>query len=87
MSVIPANPNFDVLYIANNDDGYTAEPIVAWSIDDDNRADPPQAITATGILNGSDVAIRYPSGMVLYNGRHHKEISQWRYAVERREDR
>jgi hypothetical protein len=83
MTVIPANPGFEILYVDTNDDRYTAEPIIAWSIE---KPDDPQPITASGTHDGADVAVRYPNkGPILYEGRHYKDASGWLYAVENRE--
>jgi hypothetical protein len=33
VTIIPAGPGFEVLYIDINDDGYAKEPVVAWPVD------------------------------------------------------
>jgi hypothetical protein len=72
-----------VLYLDNNEDRYTKEPVIAWLFTSPD--DQPQPITTRGHHTGSDVALRYPTGMILYDGRHYKDAHGWMMAVQRRE--
>jgi hypothetical protein len=78
MTIVPAYPGFKILYIDNNDCGFTEEPIIAWSLD--NPTDP-LAMTVMGPHTGSDVAVRYPDGRILYRGNHFSSEHGYLHAV------
>jgi hypothetical protein len=89
-TIIPANnTRFEVLCVDDTiDTGYRAEPVIAWSVEDDDDGDEmclyrPTPITATGSHNGDDVALRFPDTSILHKGRWFKDPSGWLFALQK----
>ena len=78
MSIVPANPGFDLLLYEVNRGGFTAVPIIAWFISGaDVSAVPITPNGESSCLNSQ--AVRYPNGRVedLSDGGQFEDAVTW----------